>query len=254
MSSKLFAILTVLVIGIVSFLIGKLLTSSKWKNKYLEADTQYKLLEKRKISVENTLKEVKEKEQAARKKITELLTTNRSKDQSIKDLEQRISKTAKSTPHSEESYKKVLDALKMEKKKVMDLEAQLAIKAIPSKKKISTSTSTFKSYDNDGLGTAKVLDTKSQYKGLMASILNRMSMFNNLEELDDLTKINGINRAIADKLQEEGVRNYKQMAMLEKKDFPIVAKVTGVTPTQIQNHNWVGVARDLYHRKYKVDL
>lgn len=252
MSSKLFAILTVLVIGIVSFLIGKLLTSSKWKNKYVDAETQYKLLEKRKSSVENTLKEVKEKEQAARKKITELLAINRSKDQSIKDLEQRISKTAKSSDHSNESYNKVLNALNKEKKKVINLEAQIAKKATPFKKKVSTST--FKSFDNDGIGTNKVLDTTSSYTGLMSSILNRMSVFNNLEELDDLTRINGINKVIANKLKAEGVRNYKQMAMLEKKDFPIVAKVTGVTPTQIQNHNWVGVARDLYHKKYKVDL
>lgn len=249
MSSKLFAILTVLVIGIASFLIGKFLTSSKWKKKYLDADTQNKLLEKRKAA---TLKEAKEKEEEARKKNTKLLATNRSKEQAIKDLENKIKRNSKRSTYSEESYNEVLNALNAEKKKVVNLEAQLIKNAISSKKRVSTST--FKSFDNDSIGTNKVLHKKSKYNGQMAIILNRMSVFNNLEEVDDLTMITGINKAMVDKLQKEGVRNYKQIAMLEKEDLPIIADVIGVTSAQIQKDNWVAGARDLYHKKYKVDL
>lgn len=251
MSSKLFAILTVLVIGIVSFLIGKFLTSSKWKNKYLEADNQNKLLEKRKASVEDDLSKEKAKDKESRKKITELLASNKSKESTIKDLENRIKIKSKTNTHTDESYNKVLNALNAEKKKVITLEAQLT-KNAPSNKRVSTST--FKSFDNDKIGTQKVLHTKPNNIGLLAPILDRMTMFTNLDDLDDLTKIDGIDAAIADIFKKEGIQNYKQIAMLEKRDLPIIAKVTGVTPAQIMKHNWVGVARDLYHQKYKIDL
>jgi len=108
---------------------------------------------------------------------------------------------------------------------VIALEAQLA-KNIAPKKRVSTST--FKSFENDKLGTKKILHTKPQYNGLLATVLNRMSMFNNQDEIDDLTKIDGLNSAISDILKKEGLQNYKQIAMLEKEDFSLIAKVTGV--------------------------
>jgi len=251
MSSQLFAILTVLVIGIVSFLIGKYLTSSKWKKKYLEANTQNRLLEIRNGSVKDALKESKEKEDGLRKKNKELLDVNKSNQETIKDLGIQNSKKSKTITHTDESYNEIQNALNAEKKKVIALEAQLA-KNIAPKKRVSTST--FKSFENDKLGTKKILHTKPQYNGLLATVLNRMSMFNNQDEIDDLTKIDGINSAISDILKKEGLQNYKQIAMLEKEDFSLIAKVTGVSPTRILEHNWVGIARDLYHQKYKVDL
>jgi len=36
MNAKMYAILTIIVIGLVSFLIGKLLTSTRWKKKFFE--------------------------------------------------------------------------------------------------------------------------------------------------------------------------------------------------------------------------
>ena len=254
MSSKLFAILTVLVIGIVSFLIGKFLTSSKWKKKYLEANSQNKLLEKRKIVAEAALKDAKVKEEEARKKIKELLSTKRSNDQKIKDLEKRIRNKPKIVGHTEESYNEIVNALNAENKKVISLETQLIKKATVSASQKRTSASTFKSFDNDQIGTHKVISTKTKYTGSLATILERMSVFNNLAEQDDLTKVDGITTIISDKLKKEGIHNYKQIAMLENNDFPIVAKAIGMKPDEINKYNWIGIARDLYHKKYKVEL
>ena len=255
MSSKLFAILTVLVIGIVSFLIGKFLTNSKWKRKYVESDSQNKLLEKRKIFAEAALKDEKVKEEESRKKIKDLLSTKRSNDQTIKDLEKKIKHKSKTVGHTDESYNKVLNALNAEKKKVISLEAQLAKKAaVPTTSKKRTSMSTFKSFDNEQIGTNKVIGTKAKYMGSLAAILERMSVFNNVEEQDDLTKVDGITSIISDKLKKEGIQNYKQIAMLKNNDFPIIAKVVGIPPDEINKYNWIGIARDLYHKKYKVKL
>lgn len=155
MSSKLFAILTILVIGVGSFLIGKFLTGSKWKKKYLDAEKQKKLLEKRNISVTTSLKETKEKEQNVRKKNRELIASNNSKDEILKDLKKEIKIKSATSTHSDESYNELLIELNAEKKKVIALEAQLAKSIIPSKKRVSNST--FKSFDNDAIGTKKVL-------------------------------------------------------------------------------------------------
>jgi hypothetical protein len=63
---------------------------------------------------------------------------------------------------------------------------------------------------------------------------------------DDLTRIDGIGRAIAGRLQASGIRTYTDLAGLLPEDLAeLLSGVTGISPQRIAKEDWSGQAREL---------
>ena len=65
---------------------------------------------------------------------------------------------------------------------------------------------------------------------------------------DDLTKIPGIDRTVANRLADIGVLTYAQLAMLDKSGVRLLADALGMTPDEIGRNGWVDFARQLMGR------
>jgi len=69
MNAKMYAILTIIVIGLVSFLIGKLLTSTRWKKKFFDSNLQKKILENKTKKQKGLLTRSKEELKIAKQRL-----------------------------------------------------------------------------------------------------------------------------------------------------------------------------------------
>jgi hypothetical protein len=66
---------------------------------------------------------------------------------------------------------------------------------------------------------------------------------------DDLTRIDGIGRAIAGRLQASGIRTYTDLAgLLPEEIAELLSGVTGISPQRIAKEDWSGQARELATR------
>ncbi len=71
---------------------------------------------------------------------------------------------------------------------------------------------------------------------------------------DDLTRIDGIGRAIAGRLQASGIRTYTDLAgLLPEEIAELLSGVTGVSPQRIAKEDWSGQARELATRSSRDD-
>jgi hypothetical protein len=71
---------------------------------------------------------------------------------------------------------------------------------------------------------------------------------------DDLTRIDGIGRAIAGRLQASGIRTYTDLAgLLPEEIAELLSGVTGISPQRIAKEDWSGQARGLATRSLPDD-
>jgi hypothetical protein len=71
---------------------------------------------------------------------------------------------------------------------------------------------------------------------------------------DDLTRIDGIGRAIAGRLQAGGIRTYTDLAgLLPEEIAELLSGVTGISPQRIAKEDWSGQARQLATRSPRDD-
>ncbi|PQB04443.1 hypothetical protein [Aureitalea marina] len=66
-----------------------------------------------------------------------------------------------------------------------------------------------------------------------------------LNNKDDLTRINGIGPYIEQRLNEIGIFNYDQISKLQLADIRVITELIDFFPDRIERDNWVGQARSL---------
>ena len=62
---------------------------------------------------------------------------------------------------------------------------------------------------------------------------------------DDLKVIHGIGPALERRLQQNGIRNYQQLADLNKEELASIAQKLAIAPNRAERDNWIQQARDL---------
>jgi len=62
---------------------------------------------------------------------------------------------------------------------------------------------------------------------------------------DDLKVIHGIGPALERRLQQHGIRNYQQLADLNKEELASIAQKLAIAPNRAERDNWIQQARDL---------
>jgi len=250
MSPQLFAILTIVIIGGVAFLIGWLLTSTKWKKKYYEQERLRKVLEHKTTKQEDLLKKARIREREMKEKLTVEKAAEKDRKLIVGKL-QKINtdlrmKIATSTNGTSVTYNRLMNELNEEKKKTIELQKNLENLNEESEK-------------NTVLLSHKVLLKDAEFKELMQStqnqrllpILERVAIFSNPSQKDNLSAINGISEVLAISLNMAGFVNYKQIAMLTEKDLCVISEVMGMKSNQAMEDSWVAQARSLYHKKYR---
>lgn len=260
MSAKIYAILTILVIGLGAFLIGWLLTSTKWKRRFFEAERKKKILENKSGKQADLL----DKSKAALKETKkELLTTQTELETLEKEtaLLRRKNKSLKgksiNASFSDQEYNKLLNELNLEKKKNITLKEDL--KRTVNSNKIDTSFKEVRSTNNSRSDQQRIVSPTTIRNTALPTldegsplypIIQRISIFSNLSQKDDLTLIDGIDERLAIQLNEAGIINFKQIAMLTQNDLNTISLEMQMEKSQAMNDNWVAQARTLYYKKY----
>jgi len=265
MEPRLFAILTVLVIGIISFLIGWFITSSKWKRKYFEEVQQRNNFESRNRKLEASLAQAKKNQQESRNRIQLINADIRLLEKEVKQLKKdkeslknklykkqhiihdtpqrkKVStiltpitnRPEQETVKSTTTYTKVLNP---EKDRLIDP----AIKGPVERSKVI-----IKEVKKEAIPFAST----SIYANQLDPIIRRISIFSNADQKDDLQAIKGINSNIAAQLKEAGFFNYKQIAMLTAQDLEDISDFLKLPKNQAMDDAWVAQANKLYHAKY----
>ncbi len=67
----------------------------------------------------------------------------------------------------------------------------------------------------------------------------------NVDNKDDLTRINGIGPYIEQRLNEIGIYNYDQISKLQRSDIRVITELIDFFPDRIERDNWVEQARSL---------
>ena len=263
MDPKVYAILTVVVIGIISFLIGWLITSSKWRRKYEDENQHLLTMSHQKRRLEKSLDQSKKMQEEGRARLKLVNTDVRLLEQEVKQLKKdkkyltaklydkstdvisvKKDKTSLHSLFDEEQLKSVTTYTK-----VVDLEEEAPDPAIKGPK--VGNTFILDEQVQDFTDQVKVVEVTDKWKPL-AHIVRRTSIFSNKEHQDDLQAINGIDNDIAKQLKEVGFNNYKQIAMLTAKDLEDISKTLGFDKDKAMNGAWVAQANKLYHAKYDV--
>lgn len=255
MSAKIYAILTVLIIGGVSFLIGWLLTSTRWKKKFFQEERLKKLLEGKVEKQASQLLKIEEDSKGNKKRFFQKENELRALEKEVLSLRRNTvvlqEKTITSSTDSDVKYNSLLNELNLEKKKNASLKADMKRAVGAKKTTVATFTTTAKEPAvKAGFSTTKpVLDTNIFFP-LLTPIIHRVSIFSNSEQKDNLTLIDGIDEALAIALNKAGLINFKQLAMLTEEDLKMIEQVLELEQGQSMKKDWVGQARNLYHKKY----
>jgi len=270
MSAKIYAILTIVVVGLVSFLIGWLLMSSKWKKKFFESDRLRKILENKNakqadllVKYKAELKETKQdlfQVQADIGNVEKELNRVRKNNSALKDKSSGFS-------FSDIEYNKLLNELNLEKRKNATLKADVKRTIAYNRNPTNTVTKHITTKDNlnnhslnNNTGQVHSVTSTLLKEPLMRNsvaedsllfpILQRVSIFSNPGHKDDLTLIDGIDETLAAKLVEVGFYNFKQIAMLTENDLNTISAEMKMDKEQAMKDNWVAQARSLYHKIY----
>ncbi len=259
MDPRVYAILTVVVIGIISFLIGWLLTSSKWRRKY-EDENQHRLtMERQNKRLEKSLQQSKKVQEEGRTRLQLINTDVRLLEKEIKQLKKdnkqlndklySEDKTVVPVTKNKDSLHSLFDKEQVKSvttyTKVVDLDKESKDPAIKSPKE------DFIFILDEPLAEVK---QPSNYtineKHALAHIVRRTSIFSNKEHQDNLQEIKGINKEVAKELKEIGFVSFKQIAMLTAKDLEDISVALGLDKDKAMNDAWVAQANKLFRTKY----
>jgi len=266
MDPRLMAILTVFVIGVISFLIGWLLTSSKWKRSYLKEVQSRNNLESRCRKLEDSLAQSNKLQQESRnrnqlinadirllekevkqlkKERDSLSNKQHKKPHIIHDSPKKKHGGAKVTPFTNPSKQETVKSVTTYTKVVKPEQEQVIDPAI--KGPIERSEIIIKDLKNkDKIPFAST----SIYTNQLDPIVRRISIFTNSDHKDDLQQLKGIDKKIATQLKEAGFFNFKQIAMLTAKDLEDISEFLGLPRNQAMDDAWVAQANKMYHSKY----
>lgn len=249
MSPQLFSILTIVIIGSVAFLIGWLLTSTKWKKSYYEQERVRKILENKTAKQEEMLKKAKHREREMKNKLATEKSTEKERKRIVEKL-QKINtdlrmKMATSSTNTTVTYDEFLNGRNAAKKKAIEVKENLPQLDTD---RINEITTTDKKVSQASLSTTL---TSFVQDSRVLPILERVSIFSNPEHKDDLSEIDGISDLLATGLNKIGFVNFKQVAMLTEKDLCVISEIMGMESSRAMEDNWVAQARILYHKKYR---
>jgi len=246
------AILTILIVGIVSFLIGLLLTNSKWKTKYEQSEKDNILLKTQITNLNNRVAKLEK----AEKNAIGLYESARAEKDEIEDDRDRLKSNniivnrklkESEASNNKQEIERLSQELTKAKKYRLELEAdrnEWKSKALAGTNNAAVDTT------ND---TMTIQDTVTKppqsltYR--MTTIFNRIGLRDPHNE-DDLTKINGVGQEIAKKLNKIGIYNYKQLAQLEEKDLETIDEALEFTRGRAKRDGWIAQSLALYHKKY----
>jgi len=259
MDPRVYAILTVLVIGIISFLIGWLLTSSKWRRKY-EEENQHRLnLERHNKRLEKSLEQSKKIQDESRTRLQLINTDVRLLEKEVKQLKRDNKRlndklysdkdsTTLSVTKNTSPLQSLFDTEQVKSvttyTKVVDLDKDSPDPAIKGPK--------------DGhmfILDEQIEEVKERTSPInkthpLTPIVRRISIFANKKHRDDLHAIKGISKKLAKQMEEIGFISYKQIAMLTAKDLEDISVAFGYDKDKAMNDAWVAQANKLYHAKY----
>lgn len=251
MDPRLLAILTVFVIGVISFLIGWLLTSTKWKKKYFDEVQLRKQIEAKSKKQKTSLEQSKKLQQESRNRV-QLINAD------IRLLEKEIKQLKKDKELLRNKlYNKPSSIYDTPKNKNVSTTVFTPVKVEKSDQKQSIDAA-IKGPNKRTEGLIKELKTKegvpfainSIFTNKLDPIINRVSIFSSSDQKDDLQEIKGINKKIAKQLKEAGFFNFKQIAMLTAQDLDDISDFLGLPEGQAMNDAWVAQAKILFHTKY----
>jgi len=264
MSAKIYAILTIVIVGLISFLIGWLLMSTKWKKKFFEADRIKKIFENKTKKQEQLLSRSKEELKVAKQRLLHAQADTVKLEKEIKGLHKKnisLKNQSLNYSHTDDTYNKLLNDLNLEKKKNATLKADFKRTVVNNQvsKTIPTTIGTNNNLNSNQKQFVPVneklpnepLKRQTVAEGSpLFPIIQRVSIFSNLEQKDDLALMEGIDSALAARLNTVGFINFKQIAMLTEKDLNTISLEMKMKKGQAMNDNWVAQARTLYHKKY----
>lgn len=247
-SPELQSILTVVVVGIVSFLIGRLLASSKWKSKYHDAQLQADNLVAQTTSLTNDLNK-------AKKQLVDEKENSKTLERSIDDHNTKLSSLQRNLNQAQSSrsdeVNKLQAQLDLEKRsastlqdQVHALEAKVASAPIMSVSKKKKSKKKIKKAAEVNPSVASKKKAGSGKKKKLKKIISRISTVGDTQ-VDDLTTITGIGPEISEKLNKMGIVNYRQLSLLQDADLETIDKSLKFFPGRAYRNNWVGQARVL---------
>jgi len=95
-----------------------------------------------------------------------------------------------------------------------------------------------------------ILDQKAIYKQLLQRVEALESKLQHTHEpetssTDDLTRIKGIGKVTAARLQKEGFVRFDQIAALSEDEIPQLEEKLGLFPGKIKREKWIEQARSL---------
>lgn len=246
MDPKLLSILTVFIIGLVSFLIGYFLTSSGEKSELKKLQEENEVIKKEQLSI-------KEGFEIRKNKISKLSSDLDNTSREVNNLKQVNAKLSdenrrlNSISHSpsgklykqeyESMYEQYID--EMEKRKELEKEKFTLLKEKGNNATENSSSQTAINRKAENI-VAKVSDVNSR----LSSIFSRVG-FGNALHRDDLTKITGIGPDIQSKLNKIGVYNYKQLANLAPADLDTIDEAIQHFPGSALRDDWIGQAKNL---------
>lgn len=255
MSPEIHSILTIVGVGFVSFLIGWLITSSRWKRKYQDTQLQSDQLVSQTTTLTADLN-------AKKKEIIELKKTNKNLEQTAEHHQSKVDalqSNLKQAQHNskEKEWKSSQLQLEQEKSRSAQLASEIQkLKVTPpvaaatplldvrkkNKKKKKKKTGIEKSTPESTV--AKVKKSKSGKKKKIHKILSRITTDGDTHT-DDLTAITGIGPEISKRLNNLGIKNYKQLSRLTDDDLVVIDKSLEFFPGRAYRNNWIGQAKVL---------
>ncbi len=263
MDPRVYAILTILVIGIISFLIGWLLTSSKWRNKY-EEENQAKLnLERHNKRLEKSLDQSKKMQEEGRSRLQLINADVRLLEKEVKQLKKDKKYLSDKLGVDKEKDGKVFPVTK-NKSSLQSLFDKEQVKSVTAYTKVidldkevkDPAVKEPKEENNFILDETINTSTKERTNHLgdthpLAHIVRRTIIFSNKEHRDDLHEIKGITKKVAKELKEIGFVCFKQIAILTAKDLEDISVALGFDKDKAMDDAWVAQANKLYNAKYE---
>jgi len=266
MSPTILGTLTIFIIGIISFLIGWWLTTTKWKENFFRVEQQRKNVERRNQKLEVALKKVQEEEQKHRNRIQLLNADMKVLDREVKNYKrerQSAKNVALESPITSPKYNSLMNELNLEKKNNIELEKQIEklrkdllinTQSVDKNMKTSLDTTIEKTlklpHDQREANYSNHSDLNNELTAELRAIITQISIFSNVEHKDDLSQVKGIQEGIAKKLNQYGLHSFKQLAMLKKKDMETLCKALQIPKELPLSEKWVAQANQLYYKKY----
>lgn len=243
MDPKLFAILTVFVIGIISFIIGWFLTSNRWKTKYQEELDKLQNLKTKNTRLTVALSESRQQHLESKNQLQLLHADLRVLEKNEKQLRKDNTYLKTKMKDQMKGQRTIVSPVRYASERSI----QSIRKEIPSPAIKAPSEKAVIPLDKEK-GVPK---SAAIFHSSLDSILHRISIFSNPSQKDDLKNINGINDKIAKQLKAAGFYSYRQISMLSSKDIEEVSKYLGLPKNQAIDDAWVEQGRKLYDEKYK---